>query len=94
MLWLDCDRPTCFPPACTRTHDDPKPFQELDSWLESYRRLWDQRMDRLEMSCRNCRKRRRTMTASNSTASEKIGRQLAVKGQLLRPKILGAAGLP
>lgn len=23
-----------------------EPFQELDSWLESYRRLWEERLDR------------------------------------------------
>jgi len=26
----------------------PQPFQELDAWLESYRRIWDARFDRLE----------------------------------------------
>lgn len=26
----------------------PQAFQELDSWLGSYRRLWDERMDRFE----------------------------------------------
>ena len=25
-----------------------EPFQELDAWLESYRRLWDERLDRLD----------------------------------------------
>lgn len=25
-----------------------KPFKELDSWLESYRRLWGERFDRLD----------------------------------------------
>ena len=26
----------------------PQPFRELDDWLRSYRRLWEQRHDRLE----------------------------------------------
>ncbi|GEL77527.1 ArsR/SmtB family transcription factor [Tenuibacillus multivorans] len=26
----------------------PEPFQELDSWLDSYRRMWEARMDRLD----------------------------------------------
>ncbi len=26
----------------------PEPLRELDAWLERYRRLWDDRMDRLE----------------------------------------------
>ncbi len=26
----------------------PAPLKELDDWLERYRRLWDDRMDRLE----------------------------------------------
>lgn len=26
----------------------PQPFMELDAWLESYRRIWDARFDRLE----------------------------------------------
>ncbi len=25
-----------------------QPFQELDEWLESFRRVWDERFDRLE----------------------------------------------
>jgi DNA-binding transcriptional ArsR family regulator len=25
-----------------------EPFKELDSWLESYRRVWDERFDRLD----------------------------------------------
>lgn len=26
----------------------PQPFRELDSWLESFRRTWDERYDRLD----------------------------------------------
>jgi DNA-binding transcriptional ArsR family regulator len=26
----------------------PQPFKELDSWIESYRHLWDERLDRLD----------------------------------------------
>lgn len=26
----------------------PQPFAELDAWLKPYRRLWDERLDRLE----------------------------------------------
>ncbi|MCM3714120.1 metalloregulator ArsR/SmtB family transcription factor [Alkalihalobacillus oceani] len=26
----------------------PEPFQELDKWLDSYRRLWEARLDRLD----------------------------------------------
>jgi DNA-binding transcriptional ArsR family regulator len=26
----------------------PQPFQELDTWLESFRRVWDDRYDRLD----------------------------------------------
>ncbi|MDO6655486.1 helix-turn-helix transcriptional regulator [Anaerobacillus sp. 1_MG-2023] len=26
----------------------PEPLQEIDEWLDSYRRIWDSRMDRLE----------------------------------------------
>jgi len=26
----------------------PEPFRELDDWLASYRRLWDERLDRLD----------------------------------------------
>ena len=26
----------------------PQPFQELDNWLESFRRVWDERYDRLD----------------------------------------------
>jgi DNA-binding transcriptional ArsR family regulator len=27
---------------------EPEPLAELDEWLEPYRRLWDERLDRLE----------------------------------------------
>ncbi|WP_431803158.1 ArsR/SmtB family transcription factor [Halobacillus andaensis] len=26
----------------------PEPLQEMDQWLDSYRRMWESRMDRLE----------------------------------------------
>jgi len=26
----------------------PEPLREIDAWIEPYRRLWDQRLDRLE----------------------------------------------
>jgi hypothetical protein len=26
----------------------PEPFLELDAWLESFRRVWDERYDRLD----------------------------------------------
>lgn len=26
----------------------PQPFKKLDSWIESYRHLWDERLDRLD----------------------------------------------
>lgn len=26
----------------------PEPLREVDAWIEPYRRLWDQRLDRLE----------------------------------------------
>ena len=26
----------------------PEPLKEVDAWIEPYRRLWDQRLDRLE----------------------------------------------
>lgn len=26
----------------------PEPFKELDTWLESYRKTWDERLDRLD----------------------------------------------
>src|SRR5258707_14893891 len=31
----------------------PEPLIELDSWLESYRHLWNERMDRLDEHLRN-----------------------------------------
>jgi hypothetical protein len=26
----------------------PEPLKEIDAWIEPYRRLWDERLDRLE----------------------------------------------
>jgi DNA-binding transcriptional ArsR family regulator len=31
----------------------PQAFREIDQWLESYRRLWDERQDRLNEYLRN-----------------------------------------
>jgi DNA-binding transcriptional ArsR family regulator len=38
-----------FPNAQQRIYAlQPKPFKELDSWLESYRELWEERFDKLD----------------------------------------------
>jgi DNA-binding transcriptional ArsR family regulator len=29
-------------------HLQPKPFEELDSWLETFRRIWEARLDNLD----------------------------------------------
>ncbi len=29
-------------------HLQPKPFEELDSWLETFRRIWDTRFNKLD----------------------------------------------
>jgi DNA-binding transcriptional ArsR family regulator len=36
----------------------PEPFQELDTWLSSYRRLWDERLDRFGDALKARRKAR------------------------------------
>lgn len=48
----------------------PDPFKELDAWLESYRHIWEERFDRLKDYCRNCKKRKGTVTTSSSPAEE------------------------
>jgi DNA-binding transcriptional ArsR family regulator len=35
---------------------EPEPLAELDEWLEPYRRLWDERLDRLERHLDDTRK--------------------------------------
>jgi DNA-binding transcriptional ArsR family regulator len=35
---------------------DPEPLAELDEWLEPYRELWDDRLDRLERHLEETRK--------------------------------------
>ncbi len=35
---------------------DPKPLAELDEWLEPYRELWQDRLDRLEQHLESTRK--------------------------------------
>lgn len=37
----------------------PQPFQELDAWLESYRHVWDARLDRLETYLRDMQQQQR-----------------------------------
>ena len=36
---------------------DPAPLQELDAWLERYRRFWDQRLDALDTELARVRRR-------------------------------------
>jgi DNA-binding transcriptional ArsR family regulator len=38
---------------------DPAPLQEVDRWLERYRRFWDQRLDALGTELRRGRRERR-----------------------------------
>lgn len=40
-------------------HLRPQPFQELDAWLESYRHVWDARLDRLETYLRDMQQQQR-----------------------------------
>jgi DNA-binding transcriptional ArsR family regulator len=47
---------------------DPAPLQEIDIWLERYRRFWTQRLDALGTELvRGRRERRRTATATDSS---------------------------
>lgn len=39
---------------------DPAPLEELDAWLEPYRRLWSRRLDALDTEIRRGRRDRRT----------------------------------
>jgi DNA-binding transcriptional ArsR family regulator len=39
---------------------EPAPLEELDRWLERYRRFWDQRLDALGTELRRGRRERRT----------------------------------
>jgi len=41
---------------------DAAPLQELDGWLEPYRRFWTQRMDALDTEIRRGRREGRTTT--------------------------------
>lgn len=42
----------------------PEPFQEIDAWMDDYRRLWEQRLDRMAQELeRRRRDRPRTETA-------------------------------
>ena len=45
---------------------EPAALKGVDDWLESYRRLWEERLDRLETTSKPCRRRRRRMGAKNS----------------------------
>lgn len=44
----------------------PEPFQELDTWLASYRNLWEQRLDRFDEALRK-RRAARTPHAKEKT---------------------------
>jgi DNA-binding transcriptional ArsR family regulator len=36
---------------------DPRPLREVSVWIEAYRKLWDQRLDRLEDYLRDVQRR-------------------------------------
>src|SRR5262245_55548723 len=40
----------------------PEPLRELDAWLERYRRVWDERMDRLDDVVQELKARRAART--------------------------------
>ena len=46
------------------------PLKEVAEWTERYRAIWEQRFDRLEPICRNCKRRRRNMAVSSVANSE------------------------
>jgi DNA-binding transcriptional ArsR family regulator len=35
----------------------PQPFQELDSWIDTYRHLWNERLDRLDEYLQNLQRK-------------------------------------
>ncbi len=43
---------------------EPRPFQELDSWLAAYRRIWETRLDRLEEYLRDLQDKQNDETNS------------------------------
>lgn len=42
----------------------PEPFQELDAWLGSYRKLWEARLDRFELALGKKQRARRATDRS------------------------------
>ena len=38
----------------------PEPLREIDAWIEPYRQLWDQRLDRLERHLQHMKDQERT----------------------------------
>ncbi|HTP00759.1 MAG TPA: metalloregulator ArsR/SmtB family transcription factor [Anaerolineales bacterium] len=39
---------------------EPGPFQELDRWVSSFRRLWEDRLDRLDAYLQDIQRKKRT----------------------------------
>lgn len=49
----------------------PEPFRELDTWLASYRGLWEKRLDRFGEALRQRRAARATTSTATSKEKEK-----------------------
>lgn len=55
---------------------DPAPLREIDTWLERYRRFWDQRLDALGTElARGKRERRASDGAGSSSDGAPIGKK-------------------
>jgi len=51
----------------------PEPFQEMDAWLEPFRRFWDQRLDSLATELARGKRERRRKAAEDNTATKGEG---------------------
>ncbi|MEQ4209604.1 metalloregulator ArsR/SmtB family transcription factor [Actinopolymorpha sp. B17G11] len=49
---------------------DPAPLQEIDMWLERYRRFWTQRLDALGTELARGRRERRQPTTAKATSMD------------------------
>jgi DNA-binding transcriptional ArsR family regulator len=50
---------------------DATPFQEVDDWMDHFRRFWDQRLDSLATELARGRRKRRLTTATDDMKGER-----------------------
>ncbi len=62
------------------------PLKDVAEWVETYRRIWEQRSTGSTTTCASCRRRRRSMAAGNNARARMARRREGKAWDLEAPK--------